>query len=271
MDGSIEMIKWKIADRVISEIVISDLNLINKWGVETADSWSFFSLEKDIGYRYQVKEYSEVVTENKFNSFSHIKMKEGEWILEVIDELKDNKITRKAKVVCLEDSYFMDFVIRFRFKAQFFTKAFIAGHELVHSKSNIYHQYPVNEAQLDGLNYSAKFKLINSQCLGKFKPHLYVRDHLDEWVVHARMIPTVEDKNIIKLCSRYFRTSPLPQVISNFILSFPLIKKYLWFRAEHTPYKTRFARFFSPNAFPLVQLKKGQEIFWEVEVELNEK
>lgn len=263
------MLSWNIKSGVIHDLNINGENIINPWGVETADSWAFFSLEKGVGYRHVIKDYKESITENIFNSTSHVQMKEGEWILTVRDEIVDNKIIRKAKLLCLDDSYFMDFVVRFRFKREFFDKAMIAGKIINHDKRNIYHQYPVKEATLSGEKFEVKLKVKSAECLGKFTPNLYVRDQVNEWVVHARMIPRSEDKIVIKLCSRYFKTSPLPEIVTRWIFKIKGIKEYLWYRGEHSPYKNAIAKFFSPNAFPFVFLKKGQEISWELELEVD--
>jgi hypothetical protein len=263
------MLKWEIKKNVITEIVLDGNNLINPWGIETADSFAFFSLEEGIGYRYHVIEEKFNAGEKEYTSLSHVKMREGEWKLNTKDELEGNKIIRTAELLCVEDSIFMDFVVRFRFKKEHFNEAQINGKKIIHTKSNVYHQYEVDKAQLTGADYQVNVRTTYSDCAGKFRPHLYVRDHQDEWVIHARMIPNSSHKNVIKLCSRYFKTMPLPQFITNFILLSDKLKSYLWYRSEHLPYKNRIMKFFSPNAFPMIKLQKGQSLKWRVEVEID--
>lgn len=263
------MLNWYIEKNVIAGLYLKEKNIINPWGIETADSWSFFSMEKNVGYRYEVKEECFKQEENLYTSFQHIKMKEGEWTLETSDEFINNYVIRTAELTCLEDSYFMDFVVRFRFKKNFLSSAFIAGQEIKHTASNIYHQHLVNQVSLEGEELKVSLQILDYECLGKFQPHLYVRDHNDEWVVHARMMPSCEDKNIIKLCSQYFKTSPLPDGITKILLKSKGLKDYLWYHSEHSPYISKIAKVFSPNAFPLVKLSKGQKLRWKVGVVID--
>lgn len=263
------MLNWKVENNVISNLFYKGVNLINPWGIETADSWSFFSMENGIGYRYEVLSQEISTTDKKLSAKFQIKMREGLWILETSDEILDNRVLRTAKLTCLEDSLFMDFVVRFRFKRECFEQGLIGQETITHSASNIYHQHSVSEATLKGKDLEVTVNLIEAECLGKFKPQLYIRDHQDEWVIHARMMPIVDDKSIIKLCSKYFKTSPLPQAVTWLLLKLPSVKTYLWYHAEHTPYVNRLAKIFSPNAFPLVRLKKGQTIYWKVEMRID--
>ena len=264
------MLKWKIEKNVIKELFYNDKNIINPWGIETADSWSFFSMEEGIGYRFTVLDKKISVSNDRLTSFFHVKMREGEWILETADIIVGNSISRTAKLKCITDSIFMDFVVRFRFKKYFFSSGEIANKKIKHTSSNVYHQFEVTHASLVGDALSVDVKIVEAKTNNKFTPCLYIRDHQDEWVVHARMIPIGADKEVIKLCSRYFKTSPLPNFLTKVILSSKKIKNYLWYHSEHSPYKSRLANFFSPNAFPMIKLYAGQEIEWKVEIQINE-
>ncbi|MFW5879727.1 MAG: hypothetical protein ACOCUV_02775, partial [bacterium] len=97
-----------------------------------------------------------------------------------------------------------------------------------------------------------------------------VRDAPNEWVVHARMLPISSEKNVIKLCSRWFKTMPLPNFITNTILKHKRIKNFLWYHNELKPYQTKLGKLFNPNAYPLAKIKKGQQLHWKVEVVFNE-
>lgn len=264
------MIKWEIKNNVIYSLFVQGCNVINPWGIETADSWAFFSQEKGIGYRYTLINQSSEVGEKFYRTSQEIKMQEGHWILDTEDIIIGNKVRRTATLKCVEDSTFMDFVIRFRFKSSFFKQAKINDKTYKHVGSNIYHQHIAKSAELAGPNIGTTVKIIEFNCAEKFIPHMYVRDHLDEWVVHARMIPKINDKVVIKLCSKYFKTSPLPLWLSNTILAIPTVKERLWYRSEHSPYKNKIAKVFSPNAFPMVVLKKGESLKWVVEVAFHE-
>lgn len=262
------MINWEIKNNVLSTLIVDGDNIINPWGVETADSWAFFSLEKNIGYRYTSSNQKFEKGENYYRTFQEITMKEGRWSLETEDLIIGRKIRRTATLRCLEDSVFMDFVVRFRFKSSFFPVAEIYGKEFCHKSSNIYHQFLAKKASLRGFEKKIEIKIIEADCAEKFTPNMYVRDHQEEWVVHARMIPKDSDKVVVKLCSKYFKTSPLPNWLSWVLLKIPKLKEYLWYRSEHSPYKNKLAKIFSPNAFPMVVLNKGAVLKWVVDVEI---
>ncbi|MGZ3790411.1 MAG: hypothetical protein ACXVLQ_17900, partial [Bacteriovorax sp.] len=229
---------------------------------------AFFSLEKNIGYRYKIINQTFEEGEDFFKTSQDVEMKEGHWQLETEDSIVGRKIRRVATLRCLEDSIFMDFVVRFRFKASLFPTAKIQEKEIQHERSNVYHQYPVKLASLYGSGKEITIQVIDAECSEKLVPYLYVRDHQEEWVVHARMLPNCSDKTVIKLCSKYFRTSPLPIWLSSSLLKISKLKEYLWYRSEHSPYTNKIARIFSLNAFPMVILKKGTVLKWVVEVEI---
>jgi len=226
-------------------------------------------MEEGVGYRYKEVSRTEEINDQEMKSCVHVQAREGDWQICTEDSIGDNKIIRKASLECFEDSIFMDFVVRMRFKKIFFDHAEIAGKKIVHEQKNVYHQFPVKNAHLIGSSFSVDINILDASCGEKFKPHLYVRDHGDEWVVHARMIPVTSDKDVLKLCSRYFSTSPLPQMVASPVLAFPAVKNYLWYRGEHSPYRSKLGRFFNLNAFPMVRLKKGEKLFWSVEIKIN--
>jgi hypothetical protein len=96
------------------------------------------------------------------------------------------------------------------------------------------------------------------------KGHVYLRDGEDAWVLHVRMLPVAWDKAVIKLCSRWFGTRPLPQWASALLLRVPRVKDALWYRGERRPWRNRIACIFSPNAYPMVRIKKGEVLHWDV-------
>ena len=107
---------WKIEDGIIKELIFDNKNIVKPWGFETADSSAFFSLEKNFGYRYKIISNSSYSNSNINEGTLHVKMKEGSWFLDYKDEIiNKNIIKRVYKLTCLEDTFFMDFVTRFRF------------------------------------------------------------------------------------------------------------------------------------------------------------
>jgi hypothetical protein len=192
-------------------------------------------------------------------------MKEGRWRLKINDHIINNRtISRKAEAVCLEDTYFMDFVMRFRFKKQFIEYAQIAGHRYFHNDTNVYNQYLVNQVILKCKNCTAYIDIEESKVPERMKPYMYVRDARNEWVVHVRMLPERWDKEVIKVCNGWAGTRPLPISISRLILKSSAIKTLLWYRSEMNPTRNIFLKRINLNAFPMIRLPKGERLMWKV-------
>jgi len=263
------MLKWKLSKNLVSELYNNNgANFIHPWGLETADSWSFFSLEKGVGYRYSLLGESIEKQEKVLTQHLDIQFKEGRFSLVHKDQLDDKVIIRESDLIARSDSVFMDFVQRYRFKKEFFEYALIAGQKIVHTNSNVYHQFPVKEVVLKGTDLTIRISIDKVETANKFTPTMYVRDRGDEWIVHVRMIPSNDEFMVIKLCSRYFKTSPLPQWLTSAILFFPTIRNALRYRTERSPYKSRLMNFFAPNAFPMVRLKCGERLSWKSKLEV---
>ena len=60
------MIHWKIKNNTIHQLFADKSNLIFPWGIETADSSAFFSMEEGVGYRYRVLEQERFSDEKSF-------------------------------------------------------------------------------------------------------------------------------------------------------------------------------------------------------------
>lgn len=263
------MLKWKIDKNVIAELYYDGQNIINPWGFETADSSAFFSLEKGVGWRGNklLEEYS--FDESNYKAHVMTQMKEGKWELFIEDNIIENTITRKVEAVTLEDSVFMDFVMRFRFKKEFIEYAEIADQRFYHKNTNVYYQYPVDKVFLKGKGFDINISIIDKIVPEKMEPVMYVRDNKNEWVVHVRMVPKKWDKEVIKICTAWAGTRSLPQFISKPLLSIKAIKEALWYRGERSPYKCRiFRRFINPCAFGMVKVKENSKLMWHVKMEI---
>lgn len=263
------MLKWHINNNVIAELYCNGTNIINPWGFETADSSAFFSLEKGVGYRHQIlsEEYSS--SDQAYNAKITTKMKEGAWELVIADHIQDNTIIRKAEIVTLEETVFMDFVMRFRFKKEYIEYAEIADQRHYHRNTNVYYQYPVDHIFLKGTEFDIKISILDASVPLKMEPVMYVRDQQGEWVVHVRMVPREWDKEVIKLCTAWAGTRPLPQWVSKPLLNISRIKQALWYRGERRPYKSRIVRrLLNPAAFGMVSVPKGNSLMWHVKMEI---
>ncbi|WP_035589104.1 hypothetical protein [Hippea jasoniae] len=264
------MLKWKIDKNVISELYYNEQNIIYPWGFETADSSAFYSLEDGYGYRYKIISENIKFSDKYYKAKIVTKMKEGQWELNIDDKIIDDKtIERKVEAITLEDSFFMDFVVRFRFKKEFIEYVKIADKVIYHKNTNIYYQYPVEEVFLKGKELNIKISIVDKIIPNGMKPVMYVRDNNDEWIVHVRMIPETWDKEVIKLCTSWAKTRPLPQFLSNIFLEWKWLREQLWYRGERDPYKNRIIRkFLNPCAFAIVKLAKNEKLMWNVKCEI---
>lgn len=264
------MLNWKIKDGLIQELSVNGgENLILPWGAETADEWSFFSLEKGVGYRHQRLNERLEWDEKNNNGNIECQMRQGHFRLQFEDRLLNDEVLRSLSLETLESTVLMDFVLRFRFKKEFFPKALIAGNTFEHINSNVYHQFAVSEASLFGLDQKITIRIDEAIFPSSFKPHLYVRDRGDEWIIHARMIPVKHDRERIKICNALFMTSPIPRWLGNFLLRSNTIRNQLWYRGERAPYATSFFRWLNLNAFPFCTLPKGEKLSWKVRMIWN--
>ena len=264
------MLKWKIEKNVIAGLYFNDKNIIYPWGFETADSSAFYSLEDGFGYRYKIINQDVEFSDRHYKAKIITQMKEGKWKLNIDDKIIDDKnIERKVEAVTLEDSFFMDFVVRFRFKKEFIEYAKIANQVIYHKNTNIYYQYPVEEVFLKGKEFDIKINIIDKIVPEKLEPVMYVRDNNDEWIVHVRMIPKKWDKEVIKLCVGWAKTRPLPQFLSDTLLKWKWLRNELWYRGEKNPYKNKIIRrFLNPCAFAMVKVAKGEKLMWNVRCEI---
>lgn len=261
------MLKWKIDKNVISELYYKEQNIINPWGFETADSSAFFSLEKDVGWRYEKLEENYSFDDVSFNANVTTQMQEGKWKLSIDDNIEENTIIRKVEATTLKDCFFMDFVMRFRFKKEFIEYAQIADKKYYHNDTNVYYQYPADKIFLKGKGFDINISVIDKIVPEKMEPVMYVRDNKGEWVVHVRMVPKSWDKEVIKICTAWAGTRSLPQIISKPLLSIKAIKDALWYRGERSPYKCKiFRRFINPCAFGMVDIKENSKLMWHVKM-----
>lgn len=264
------MISWNISNNVIDSINFRGANLINPWGFETADSLAFFSLETGYGYRYKLLKEKNYIDHGIFRGYREVQMPEGKWELNFCDKIIGaRKVERIVELNCLSDSILMDFVLRYRVKKEFVDHALINGIKILHTNSNIYHQYAVNEVTLvglDDLNYH--FKIDEMKLAGGMTANMYVRDRGDEWIVHVRMMPTLYEKKVIKLCNSWAQTRPIPDWMTQILLKNNKIQNALWYRGESKPYTNRIMRIINPVAFGMAKLREGEMLKWKVIFEI---
>jgi hypothetical protein len=134
----------------------------------------------------------------------------------------------------------------------------------MYDENLVYHQYPVRKVSLHGDRFRLSIAVEQAVTGERMRTFMYLRPGENVWVVHARMLPEIAGKEVVKLCSRYFQTRPLPQWISRQLLKKSEWKQALWYRGERRPYRNRFVRFFSPNAYPMALLPRATVLLWDV-------
>jgi len=252
-------------NKVLQQLSVNGQNVIFPWGVEFADSSAFYSLEDGIGYRYELVEHQVSIDSLSYKVNQIVRMREGLVRLKLEETLTSpRELRRICTLTCLEDTTLMDFVMRYRFQHSSFPMGYIGGRELLFTGSNIYHQYKVNVASVGNSDFSISVKIAEKSVPSCMTGKMYLRDCDNAWILHARMLPISWDKEVIKLCSKWFGTRPLPQWVSVPLLKILLIRKALWYRGERLPYRNWFISLFAPNAFPMLTLNKGEVLRWDI-------
>ncbi|WP_257255195.1 MULTISPECIES: hypothetical protein [unclassified Endozoicomonas] len=254
------MAKWN--NNVIESLQVDGINIVLPWGVEFADSNSFYSLEKGYGQRYEeqiIKKYS---TASRFITKRIIKLSEGKFKLKTNDTAVHSSIYRELRLELLTDSYLMDFVTRYRFKKEVVGCFEIGGEVIHHTDSNIYYQHEVRSVTGHLVNGKKIVIEIDEVTVPEgMKCVMYVRDQVGEWVVHCRFIPTglaKNSKDVIKVCTDWAGTRPLPDKLTKYLLSSEAIKRYLWYKAEFRPYKYKLIKYLiNLSAYSMIKIPCG--------------
>ncbi len=250
--------------RALRELSVDGQNAILPWGVEFADSSAFYSLEDGVGYRYELLEEQATTRGDGRDLLQIVRLREGMVRLELAERLEGPRAFRRTcTLTCLEDTTLMDFVLRYRFLASWFPRGYIAGRALPYAESRVHYQYPVEEASVGNDRFSVRVVAVGATVPARMRAHVYLRDGDGAWTLHLRMLPGSWDREVIKLCSRWFGTRSLPRIVSAPLLAVPLFREALWYRGERRPWRGRLARVFSPSAYPMARLGKGETLRWD--------
>lgn len=264
------MSRFEINNNVLSSFFWKGQNVILPWGIEFADDDSFFSLEKGIGHRIEVLNESYKIEDNIYSYEQKIKLHTGVVEIHGRDVIGKDKIYRKINLVAVDNVKLLDFVMRFRFIKDGFEIASISGDKILHKDTNKYYQYECKDVNLNGAAGNVKICIIDQKIISDMRQCMYVRDHKGEWVVHARMLPKYDKNIVIKLCSKFFDTKPLPHFLTRILCSNEKVYTYLKYHNELKPYKNIIARTVNPNAYPMIDLQAGECLEFEVEVIFSE-
>jgi len=250
---------------VVSQIKVEGSNIIYPWGVEFADASSFFSLEPGHGYRYRIVDMAEKASGSRQTTSLTIQMKQGLVRLDLQQwQESETCYRRSARLLCLGATRLMDFVLRQRFVASCLPQGYIDERTLAYRGVDLNFQRRVAAAGVGNPLYSVWVRLVDSHTPASMQRYFYLRDSAGSWVLHCRMLPKGPGEMVIKLCSRYFQTRPLPAFLNRRLLDHLSLREMLWYRGERNPYRRGLIKYFAPNAYPLVDLPKGEELRWDV-------
>lgn len=251
-------IEPEIKDGYIDKLFIDEKDIINPWSIEAADSYSAFRLTDD-GLRIERQHnFNFDKKKNILKGNLQVRARQGEWNIKYSDNIRNNSIERKASLKAVKDSYLMDFVIRYRFKKDFFDYGLINKMRIEPKSSFTYHQFETNHAELVGKNFKCTIKFTTSKKLNGKKYVMYISDKSDEWVVHCRILPEDGDDYTLKL-STFWYDKALPKFISKPVIQNEKLRNFLLYRGERKPYKKPFS-LLAPNVYPLMFLNEGQII-----------
>jgi hypothetical protein len=204
-----------------------------RWGVETADRLSFFTLTELLRGCEIISDHHSVERDRACR-WVEVRMREGHWRVGISTTIRQECVNYEAELVCKDVSLFQDFVLRLTFERSSVRYAKIADQVVRHEDTNVWHQYAVDQAWLYSDSGFAEVKVDTSatETAGRFQQVLYVRDQPGLWVVHARLIP-IEPADVywVRWINRLFCVS-LNHQQSTWLLQNPWIKRNLWYLSE---------------------------------------
>lgn len=171
-----------------------------------------------------------------------------------------NGIKQHATFTALDDVALQDAVIRMVFDKSAIAYGIIAGRTVTHSNSDKYRLHATRDAKLfSSGGKTVTVTLDHADGLGRFDPYLYLRDRADDWIIHARLLPTEPVDHVwLRWANRLF-TATAPVALADLLWRFGLSRKLLWRMRErmgrHCP---------EIQAVPLNILKRGQSLELEV-------
>jgi hypothetical protein len=235
------------------------------WGIEFADSRSFFSL-KGTGQYISQEKFVEVCTESSCNSKRRIQMTDGKGVLSIDESESNGEIFRMHTFEATEQTELLDFVSRYVFPKAWFDSAVIHEKIILHKDENIYHQFPVdpehNTIRFEGLSGGICIRVLQHEAPASFVPFLYVRDEPGFWIAHIRYLPT-SDTSIVTKLNYSFYNKAIPAVWNHF-LSICGLKRRLLYRGEKkhswTWLKKQSYRLLPLTSYRLGRLEKGEKI-----------
>ena len=231
----------------LEKLYLDGQQIIQPWGIETADARAFFSLENG-GWSNQVLVREVNHNDVRLDALVAVRMAEGFWQADLTDAVSDRSVTRRLRYVALEDTWAMDLVMRFAFPRLIVQRAEIAGHEIVWDGANYYHQYETDAVLLHLNETKLRVQLVDADYPSDWLQWMYVRcsPREDAWIVHIRLLPAKWKREIIKCRLVGARHVLFPAPLSRAILAVPGWADHLRYAGER---KRRFGS--RLNAYPL--------------------
>lgn len=248
----------------LAQLHLDCQNIIKPWGIETADSRAFFSLETG-GWGNKVLSRKTARSETASSTQLTVRMAEGLW-RGVLDELVTySTVERLLSFEALEDTWAMDLVMRFVFERFAVRNAQIAGRRIFWDVRNYYHQYATDQVLLHLEQSQMRISVMDSDHPPDWRLATYVRcsplEHA--WIVHVRLLPAQWNREVIKLRGRGSRHVLLPDRLSHQLLRIGSLARRLRYAGERKVWPGS-----RVNAYPLALIPSGTRICLRATAEL---
>jgi hypothetical protein len=230
-------------------------NLILPWGTEVADPSGFFT-STDTSWRVDVQrrvDAHESACESEYEiAFSS----ERKITVRVNESVSPDAVQREHSLTTQTRVDLADFVARYQFSLDSFSRASIGPEEIEHTGLGLYHMHKVDSVVLHGSGISVDISGNYSGTDDSFEMYAYVSDPPGKWVVHFRMLPRVWDYELVKIAKAWAGTRPLPRPLSAVLLAIPKFRARFWFGPERRKPR-KLWRYLNPIVFPYKRLSPG--------------
>lgn len=247
----------------VEKLYVDKEQIARPWGIETADTISFFSLETG-GWHTQVLQKSRPINKtNQHKTLFTVQMKEGSWQGDINEFIENDSLIRQFDYRALTNCWAMDIVMRFAFKKEVVQFAKVGGQHIEWDGADFYHQFQTDHVDLQLKNCVIRIAAQNLQFSPKWKPVMYVRCSPSEkaWIVHLRLLPIIGDKEIFKIRLIGNKHTHAPKFITRLIVSLPKVANHLRYAGEFK--RANFGRL---NIYPLVKIHKDEKFHLEANI-----
>ncbi|MCX6715032.1 MAG: hypothetical protein NTX72_04410 [Candidatus Uhrbacteria bacterium] len=235
------------------------------WGIEFADSRSFFTLTGKSQYLSQ-ETLAHEQGESTLLLKQRIHLTDGEGVLTINEQDSMEGVVRTHEFEAQKETHLLDFVSRYVFPKEWFDFAIIHGRRIEHQDQNIYYQFPLegthDTIQFVGPDGNITIRVSAFESPASFTPYLYVRDEPGSWIAHIRFLPSSDERIITKLNYSFYNKA-IPSFFNALLLAVGL-KRFLLYRGEKKTswswMRKQWYRFLPLTSYRLGRLQAGEKV-----------